>query len=161
METKHHQALEPKPITSAAMFIGLCNLRGMEGSLRWQGAQLGFWLNLPALAAAMMRLTTSPAIKELLFIGLGGFVCCGINWFLHEVIKRDGKYVDLWNDLLADVERANKTEGGVSLFDSPKFNKLRRSRDRLQDRLQRLIISCIVAWGVIAVFALGMIFGVR
>lgn len=158
-ETK--QVLDPKPVTSAAMFIGLCNLRGVEGSLRWQGAQLGFWLNLPALAAAMMRLSGSPSVKELIFIGLGGFVCCGINWFLHEVIKRDGKYVDLWNDLLADVERANGTEGSVAIFSSSKFARLRRSRDRLQDRLQRLIISCIVAWGVIAVFALGMIFGVR
>lgn len=152
---------EPKPITSAALFLGLCNLRATEGALRWQGAQLGFLLNLPAMAASVLKLATGPSIKELVLISLGNAACCAVNWFLYEVIRRDGKYVDLWNELLSDLERVNGTDGDLCVFSSEKFARLRDSRGRLQHRLQALIIGCIVAWGGLSIFSFGMIFGVK
>lgn len=151
----------PRPITSAAVFLGLCNLRATEGALRWQGAQLGFLLNLPAMATAVYKLMTGTSAKELVFVTIGSVASCVINWFLLEVIRRDGRYVDLWNDLLAELEQVNGTEGDLHIFNSPVHNRLRRSRGRLQERLQALTIGGIVVWGATAMFALGMIFGVK
>jgi len=152
---------EPEPITSAALFLGLCNLRVAEGTLRWQGASLGFLLNLPGLGFVTLKLADVPAVKELIFLALGSLLCCALNWFLHQVIRRDGRYMDLWNDLLAEVEKVNGTEGGVKVFSSDRHVRLRESRGRLQNRLQALVIGGIVAWGVLSVFSLGMIFGVK
>ena len=161
MEASQPKSLGHKPITSASVFLGLCNLRATEGTLRWQGAQLGFLLNLPAMGAALFKLAGSPTAKELIFMAVGSAICSAINWFLYEVIRRDGKYINLWNNLLVKLEQVNGIEGNVSVFSSDEHERLRSSRGRLQERLQALVIGCIVAWGGVTFFSVGMIFGVK
>lgn len=72
------------------------------------------------------------------------------NLFLLYAIIRDGKLFDFWTDTLIDIERANGIEGGVKVFTSERFDKLRGSRNRLQNRLVYAFITCIVLWVVIA-----------
>ena len=141
----------PKPITSGLAFSGVCNVRNTEAHLRWQGAQVSFLLNLPAFAAVAFRLIVPPGIKELALIFAGSFIFAVANLFHLQVIRRDNKHLDLWNDKLDELERMNGIEGGIRVFSSRRYRKLRNGRQRLQSRLDFAMIICIVGWALIAI----------
>lgn len=46
-----------KHIAAGLAFSGICAVRNTEAYLRWMGAQMGFYLNLPAYAGAIFRAT--------------------------------------------------------------------------------------------------------
>ncbi len=144
---------DPKPIAAGLAFSGLCNVRNTEGHLRWLGAQLSFFLNLPAWAGVAFRFTSSPKVPELIILLVGAGFFAVANMFLHEIIKRDSKLMDLWNDKLDELERVNKIEGGVEIFSSRRYRKLRGSRARLQFRLQHAMVASTVIWVLFAVVA--------
>ena len=147
------QKPDPKPITSGLAFSGICNVRNTEAHLRWLGAQLGFFLNLPAFAAVVFRLIMLPAKPELAVIAVGGVLFFIANLFLLQVLRRDTRHLDLWNDKLDELEKVNGIEGGVQIFSSRRYRKLRSGRQRLQRRLDFAMICCMVGWGVVAAAA--------
>lgn len=151
---------DPKPITSGLAFSALCGVRNTEAHLRWLGAQLSVFLNLPALGAAAFRLVVSPGSIELFVIGVGSFILAGANAFLHQIIKRDGKLLLLWNDKADELETVNGIEGGVEIFSSRRYRRLASSRLRLQRRLEWAMLACIVMWGVVAAVAFTL-FGLK
>ncbi|MFZ2556185.1 MAG: hypothetical protein WAZ27_04615 [Minisyncoccia bacterium] len=152
-ETEKEAKPTPKPIASGLAFSGICNVRNTEAHLRWLGAQVSFFLNLPAFAGAVFRLVAKLEVPELVAIAIGGFLLVGANEFLRQFIKRDNKLMDLWNDKLDELERVNGIEGGVQVFSSRRYRRLRTSRTRLQRRLEDAMFVCIVGWGAIALWA--------
>ena len=144
---------DPRPITSGLAFSGICNVRNTEAHLRWLGAQLSFFLNLPAFGAVALRLIAFPAKPELVLIFVGSIILIAANFFLLHVLRRDTRHLDLWNDKLDELERVNGIEGGVEIFSSRRYRKLRSARQRLQRRLDFAMICCMVGWGVIAAAA--------
>jgi hypothetical protein len=139
----------PKPIAAGLAFSGLCNVRNTEGHLRWLGAQLGFFLNLPAWAGIASRFISKPQTPELILLLVGSLFFGIANMFLHEIIKRDSKLMDLWNDKL------------VQIFSSRRYRKLRGSRSRLQFRLQYAMIASTVVWALAASAAAVMLVLIR
>lgn len=150
----------PKPIASGLAFSALCAVRNTEAHLRWLGAQLSVFLNLPALGGAAFRLILIPGAVELFVIALGSLILAGANAFLHQIIKRDGKLMLLWNDKADELETVNGIEGGVEIFSSRRYRRLASSRLRLQRRLEWAMIACIVMWGVVAAVAFTL-FGLK
>lgn len=148
---------DPKAIASGLAFSTIGNVRNTEAHLRWLGAQLSFFLNLPAIAAVVFRLITPPETRELAVIVAGGTIIVIANLFLLQVLRRDSKHLDLWNDKLDELERTNGIEGGVEVFSSRRYRRLRNSRQRLQHRLEFAMICCMVGWGF-AVVAAGFMF---
>lgn len=144
---------DPKPITSGLAFSGICNVRNTEAHLRWLGAQLGFFLNLPAWTGVAFRFTAEPKPPELLILIGGSLFFAVANYFLYEVIKRDSRHLDLWNDKLDELERINGIEGGVEVFSSRRYRRLRSSRQRLQMRLQYAVVGSTVVWALFAIVA--------
>lgn len=155
---------EPVPIASGLAFSGLCNVRNTEGHLRWLGAQLGFFLNLPAWAGVALRLTTAPETHlkwpELAVLFGGCLFFAVANIFLLEIIKRDSALMDLWNDKLDELERVNGIQGGVQIFSSRRYRRLRGSRGRLQVRLQHAMFGSTVVWVLFAI-ATAVVFFLR
>lgn len=133
-------------------------MRNTEAHLRWLGAQLSFFLNLPAIAAVVFRLITPPATRELAIIVFGGSIFAVANLFLLQVLRRNTRHIDLWNDKLDELERVNGIEGGVEVFSSRRYRKLRNSRQRLHRRLELAMICCMVGWVVVVAVATSMFF---
>ena len=144
---------EPKPISAGLAFSGICAVRNTEASLRWLGAQMGFYLNFPGYAAAIFRLLVATNRWEFLVISGGCLFVATANIFLLYAIIRDGRLFDFWTYALVDLERTNGIEGGVQIFTSQRFERLRSSRNRLQNRLVFAFGTCIVLWVMIATIA--------
>lgn len=136
----------PKAIAAGLAYSGLCAVRNTEAHLRWLGAQLGFFLNLPAWAGITFRLIAEPKQLELVVLFIGSWFFAVANAFLYEIIKRDSSLMNLWNDKIAEIERVNRIEGDVQIFTSGEYVRLRNSRQRLQVRLQRIMFAGIAAW---------------
>lgn len=128
-------------------------MRNTEAHLRWLGAQLSFFLNFPAFAGAAFRLITPPGPRELALLCVGSVLFAIANFFLFYIIQRDSKHLALWNDKLDEIERVNKIEGGVEIFSSRRYRRMRNSRQRLQRRLEFAMVACIVGWALFAVVA--------
>lgn len=156
-DTERNEKPAPKPISSGLAFSGVCNVRNTEAHLRWLGAQLSFFLNLPAWAGIAFRLTSEPKNPELLILVGGGLFFAAANYFLYEVIKRDSRHLDLWNDKLDELERVNGIEGGTEVFSSRRYRRLRGSRQRLQARLQYAMVGSTVMWVLFAIVAAVML----
>lgn len=75
------------------------------------------------------------------------------NLFLLQVLRRDSKHLDLWNDKLDELERINGIEGGVQIFSSRRYRRLRNGRQRLQQRLDFAMVACILGWAVIVLIS--------
>jgi hypothetical protein len=144
----------PKPIASGLAFSALCAVRNTEAHLRWLGAQLSVFLNIPGIGGAAFRLIVGPGWLELLVIGVGSAILVGANIFLYFIIQRDGKLLGLWNDKADELETVNGIEGGVQIFSSRRYRRLAASRHRLQRRLEWAMVACIVMWGAIATIAI-------
>lgn len=142
---------DPKPIAAGLAFSALCAVRNTEAHLRWLGAQLSVFLNIPGIGGAALRLAVSPGILELWVIFVGSFILAGANAFLYYIIQRDGKLLLLWNDKADELETVNGIEGGVQIFSSRRYRRLASSRLRLQRRLEKSMLACIVMWVLIAV----------
>ena len=124
----------------------LCAVRNTEAHLRWLGAQLGLFLNLPAFAGVGLRLLATSSRWELSLICFGSGVFVFGNFFLLHVLRRDTKQLNFQHDKLAELETTNKIEGGVQIFSSEQYARIRNSKDRLQTRLDVVMIACIVGW---------------
>jgi hypothetical protein len=86
-ETEKEAKPAPKAIASGLAFSGICNVRNTEAHLRWLGAQVSFFLNLPAFAGAVFRLVAKLEVPELVAIAIGGFLLVGANEFLRQFIN--------------------------------------------------------------------------
>lgn len=147
----------PKATPSGSAFIGLCTMRNGEATLRWYGVTLWVGINLPSYATAAFRIIAFPGAVELVILSIGGLILAGIDLFLYHVLRRDGKHLRMWNDMLDELERLNGVEGGLKVFSSRRYRRLRSSRDRLQGRLQVAFICSIVVWVVIAIVAMAVL----
>ena len=147
----------PKPIASGLAFSGLCSIRNTEGHLRWLGAQVSFFLNPPAYAAFAFRIIQDPGALELVVLLIGSLIFGTATEYLHQIIKRDSKLMEFWNDSITNVERTNKIEGGVEVFTSARYQRLRSSRDRLQRRLESAMLACTIAWALCLNVAFAML----
>lgn len=134
-------------------------MRNGEALLRWQGAQLALILNIPAYTAVAYRFI-DPNITtiELEVIVAGGIIFAFANLFFSRILDRDNQYVTMWNDFLAELERANRIEGDLQFFSSTRYEYLRTARGRLQHRLLVTVRGCIVIWVLISLTALALIF---
>lgn len=139
---------------------------------------MGFLLNPPALAAVTYRLIalTYPQAQahaqaidsailerlqtiELAVLTVGCIIFAGMNLNLLRTLVRDGQFMTLWNDAIAELERVNRIEGDLQVFSSPRYLYLRNARDRLQTRLIFAAGCAMVAWLAISVIPFTMIFG--
>jgi len=144
-------ALDSSPIASGSAYIALCATRNTEAHLRWLGAQMGFLLNLPAFAALFLKIITPPPSNEFVLLSLGALFVAGANVFLFFIIRRDGKYLELWNDAIEELEQINSIEGGIQAFSSQEYRQLRNSRGRLQRMLGSAIFVIATLWAGFAI----------
>jgi len=151
-------APRPDPIKIDDAFGGLCTVRNGEAQSRWVTAQLGILLNVPALAAALFRLAQWPTRTEVYLFILGSMVLIATNLFLRSILERRENFLEYWNQKLEELERKHGIEGGVMIFSSSDYLRMRHEGVRFHGGLQWVAWTCIVLWAVIGAGAVFMTF---
>jgi hypothetical protein len=153
-------SVEPKlePITIQYAFNGLCTMRNGETQSRWGAAQLGLVLNIPALATALFRLAQLPSGPELYLILIGSLFLVATDVFWRAILRRHEIFLEYWNEKLEELERKHGIEGGMTIFSSTDYLRMRHAGVRFRGGLQWIALTCIVLWGVISAGAFLMAF---
>lgn len=141
-----------KLIASGLAFAGLAQTRNTEATLRWQGFQFALGLNIAGLSGVGIWLLQEPTNLTLAFLLLGCLSALAANRAYFSVLARDGKFIEVWNDKMIELERANGIEGGVKIFSSPQYLELKTRRPTIQDVLRRTILTVSMAWTVHGIF---------
>jgi hypothetical protein len=159
-DTSSQASVAPKlqPITIQYAFTGLCTMRNGETQSRWGAAQLGIVLNVPALAAALFRLAQSPSGPELYMFLVGGLFLVATNVFWRAILKRRELFLEYWNQKLEELERKHGIEGGIMIFSSTDYLRMRHAGIRFHGGLHWIALACIVLWSVISAGAFVMAF---
>jgi hypothetical protein len=120
---------------------------------------LGLVLNPPAYAAVAYRLI-DPHVSnlELWVLALGCIIFALMNLNLLRTLVRDGQFMTLWNDVIAELERVNPIEGNVQVFSAPRYLRLRTARGRLQRRLVIAAGCAMVTWLAMSTVPVAMLF---
>lgn len=142
-------------ITAASALSALAILRGTEVTMRWEGAKLGMYFNIPGFAAVMSLLIHSPSRPTLVLIFLGALVAMLLNEYLYLSIRRSSRHMRLWNQKAVEVETICPIEGGVKVFTSEEYRRLQSHRLTIEKILLWITETCIVAWGAIFLMSLG------
>ena len=150
--------VKPVPMASGPVLIALASLRNTEAQLRWQGAQWAITLNVSAMVALMYRLLTIPDSSEIITLAIGCVIVAGLDFVWYNMLRRDGKFLDFWNKKILEHEKANSIDGGMKIFTSSIYQKLSQSRDRLQQRLERITVIFIIAWAVAPIILIVWLF---
>jgi hypothetical protein len=122
---------KPDPISIEYAFNGLCTMRNGEPQSRWGAAQLGIVLNIPALAAALFRLVQGPAAPELYMFLVGSLFLVATNVFWRAILKRRENFLENWNEKLEELERKHGIEGGIMIFSSTDYLRMRAIPQRI------------------------------
>jgi hypothetical protein len=149
-------APKPDPIKIDDAFGGLCIMRNGEAQSRWETAQLGILLNVPALAAALFRLSQWPTGTEVYLFILGSMVLIATNIFWHSILGRRESFLEYWNQKLEELERRHGIEGGVMIFSSTDYLRMRHAGVRFYGGLQWIAWVCIGLWAAIGAGAVAM-----
>jgi hypothetical protein len=159
-ETSVQARVEPKPdpISIEYAFNGLCTMRNGEAQSRWGAAQLGIVLNIPALAAALFRIVHGPAAPELYMFLVGSLFLVATNVFWRAILKRREIFLEYWNEKLEELERKHGIEGGIMIFSSTDYLRMRHAGVRFHSGLEWIALGCIVVWGAIATGSFVMAF---
>jgi hypothetical protein len=157
-DTSLRAPVEPKPdpISIEYAFNGLCTMRNGEAQSRWGAAQLGIVLNIPALAAALFRLVQGPAAPELYMFLVGSLFLIATNVFWGAILKRRENFLEYWNEKLEELERKHGIEGGIMIFSSTDYLRMRHAGVRFHSGLQWIALACILLWGAIGTGAFAM-----
>jgi hypothetical protein len=159
-DTSNQASVEAKlePITPQYAFAGLCTMRNGEAQSRWETAQLGILLNIPALVAALFRLAQWPTGTEIYLFILGSMVLIATNVFWRSILRRRENFLEYWNEKLEELEQKHGIEGGVMIFSSTGYLRMRHEGVRFHGGLQWIAWTCIVLWAVIGAGAVFMAF---
>ena len=159
-DTSARASVEPKPepISIDYVFNGLCTMRNGEAQSSWGAAQLGIVLNVPALAAALFRLVQRPAEPELYMFLIGSFFLVATNLFWRTILKRRENFLEYWNQKLEELERKHGIEGGIEIFSSTNYLRMRHAGMRFHSGLQWIALACIALWAAIGAGAFVMAF---
>jgi hypothetical protein len=157
-DTSNQASVQPKldPVAIDYAFTGLCTMRNGEAQSRWETAQLGILLNIPALAAALFRLAQWPSGIELYLFILGSMVLIATNVFWRSILGRRENFLEYWNQKLEELERKHGIEGGVMIFSSTDYLRMRHAGMRFHGGLQWIAWTCVGLWGAIGAGAFGM-----
>jgi len=143
---KQAPAYPPQAITASATYGALAQLRNTEAQLRWIGFQAAVALNVAGGAGLLLYLRADT--KELSLIL--GFIVCAVGLFFnfihYKILGRDGKFMELWNQKLVELEQANGVEGGVQIFSSVRYLSLRNRWPTIQEVLRFCVLVCMVLW---------------
>jgi len=145
-----------EPITVQYAFSGLCVMRNGEAQSRWETAQLGILLNIPALAAALFRLAQWPTGTEVYLFILGSMVLIATNVFWHSILRRRENFLEYWNQKLEELERNHGIAGGMMIFSSTDYLQMRHAGVRFYGGLQWIAWVCIGMWALIGAGAVAM-----
>lgn len=136
----------PQAITASAALGALIQVRNTEAQLRWIGFQAAVALNVAGGAGLLLFLRTNELDDSLLF----GFAACVIgvffNFIHYKILGRDGKFLDLWNKKLIELEQVNGVEGNVQIFSSVRYSGLRNRSPTIQEVLRFCVGFCILCW---------------
>lgn len=134
-----------------SVLIALAGLRNTEAQLRWQGAQWVLALNVSAVAGVMYRLISKSDMAEYFVLSLGCAIIAFLDLEWYSVLRRDGLLLDFWNRAIAELERNTRIDGGMRIFSSEEYQRLARSRRRLQRTLERLTVGFIFTWSAMSI----------
>jgi hypothetical protein len=159
-DTSNQASVEPKlePIAIDYAFNGLCTMRNGETQSRWGAAQLGIILNVPALAAALFRLAQWPSGPELYMFVVGSLFLVATDLFWRALLRRRENFLEYWNQKLEELERKHGIEGGIMIFSSTDYLRMRHEGIRFHGGLHWIAIACIVLWALISAGAFVMAF---
>jgi hypothetical protein len=147
---------EPPPkITATSAYGTLGIMRGHEVTMRWEGAKLGMYFNIPGFATVASLLVANTTRSTFILISVGAFVFAFLNEYLYKSIRRSGKHFKLWNAKMLELEQKCGIEGGVQIFTSKEYSKLQKDRLKIQDLLLVVTRICIVMWGATCLMAFG------
>lgn len=147
---------KPVPMSSGPVLIALASLRNTEAQLRWQGAQWAITLNVSAMVALIFRLLVDIKPTEIIALAVGCVTVAMLNVTWYVVLRRDGKFFAFWNKKILEHEKKNGVDGGSKIFCSIEYQRLSRSRTRIQRILERVTIMFIGFW---MLFSIGLLIG--
>lgn len=136
----------PEPITASAAFGALAQVRNMEAQLRWIGFQGVITLNIAGGAGLLIFLRTNGFFEDLAFGVIAVALAMFFNFIHYKILGRDGKFMELWNKKLIELEQTNGIEGGVQIFASVRHFGLRGRLPTVQEVLRMCVILCACLW---------------
>jgi hypothetical protein len=159
-DTSNQASVDRKlaPVEINYAFNGLCAVRNGEAQSRWGTAQLGILLNIPALAAALFRLVQWPSAPELYMFFTGSMFLVATNVFWRAILGRRENFLEYCNQKLEELESKHGIEGGLTIFSSSDYLRIRHEGVRFHGGLQWIALTCIVLWAAIGAGAFAMVF---
>ncbi len=151
---------EQTPITAAAAFSALAILRNTEVQMRWEGAKLGMYFNIPGFIGALSQLALNPSKRISFLIIAGSMLGALANQYLYMSIRRAGKHFQFWCLKTKELEAQCSIEGGVQIFTSTGYTRLQKHKLKTQGLLLGITQTCMFVWVFIGTMALGsLLFG--